>query len=95
MWWLYIKGERSLSYSSCLWLQQRSKQTAAYKKIERLYHKTVIPAIKEGLCGCVYTQLSDIENELNGLYTFDRQVCKVSHTKMLKIKTQIEQMIKK
>ncbi len=65
------------------------------KKIERLYQKTVIPAIKEGLCGCVYTQLSDIENELNGLYTFDRQVCKVPHTKMLKIKTQIEQMIKK
>lgn len=65
------------------------------KKIERLYQKTVLSGIKMGLCGCVYTQLSDIENELNGLYTFDRQICKVSQIRMLKVKEQIEQMLKK
>lgn len=65
------------------------------KKIERLYIRTVIPAIKNGLCGCVYTQLSDIENELNGLYTFDRKICKVSLSKMQEIKIQIEQEMKK
>ena len=32
---------------------------------------------KEGLCGAVYTQVSDIEEETNGLLTYDRKVCKV------------------
>ncbi len=32
---------------------------------------------KEGLCAAVYTQLSDIEEEINGLVTYDRKVEKV------------------
>ena len=32
---------------------------------------------KEGLCGAVYTQVSDVEEETNGLLTYDRKVCKV------------------
>ena len=37
----------------------------------------IIPAIGQGCCGCIYTQLSDIEEEINGLYSCDRSVCKV------------------
>ena len=37
----------------------------------------IIPGISQGVCGCIYTQLSDVENEINGLYTYDREVCKV------------------
>ena len=32
---------------------------------------------RQGLAGAVYTQLSDVEEETNGLYTYDRKVCKV------------------
>ena len=32
---------------------------------------------EQGLAGYVYTQLSDVESELNGLLTFDRRVCKL------------------
>ena len=32
---------------------------------------------EEGLCGAVYTQVSDIEEETNGLLTYDRKVRKV------------------
>ena len=39
------------------------------KKIQELQDK--------GLAGAVYTQLSDVEEETNGLYTYDRKVCKV------------------
>lgn len=46
-------------------------------KIIREYEELVLPYLKEGLCGCVYTQLSDIEEEINGFYTYDRIVCKV------------------
>ena len=42
----------------------------------------VIPGIKGGVCGCVYTQVSDVEDEINGMYTYDRQVCKVNKEKM-------------
>ena len=33
--------------------------------------------IPEGLCGGVYTQWSDIEEEVNGVYTYDREVRKI------------------
>lgn len=33
---------------------------------------------RQGLCGAVYTQVSDIEEETNGLLTYDRRVCKVT-----------------
>ena len=32
--------------------------------------------VKDGLCGAVYTQVSDIEEETNGLLTYDRCVRK-------------------
>ena len=31
----------------------------------------------KGLCASVYTQLSDVEDELNGLMTYDRRVVKL------------------
>ena len=33
----------------------------------------VIHLKEKGLCGCVYTQWSDIEDEINGIYTYDRE----------------------
>ncbi|MDE7171106.1 MAG: glycoside hydrolase family 2 [Oscillospiraceae bacterium] len=47
-------------------------------RIQALYDDMVLPSIPNGLCGCVYTQLSDVEGETNGLYTYDRAVRKVS-----------------
>lgn len=32
---------------------------------------------RQGLCGAVYTQVSDVEEEINGLYTYDRKICKI------------------
>ncbi len=42
-----------------------------------LYEKEIFPAIDNGLCGAVLTQLSDVEDETNGLLTYDRRVTKV------------------
>ena len=41
-----------------------------------MYETMVIPAIKDGLCGVIYTQVSDVEGEVNGLYSFDRKTLK-------------------
>lgn len=37
----------------------------------------VAPLKEKGLSGTVYTQLSDIEEEVNGLVTYDRKVLKL------------------
>ena len=49
----------------------------------KTFEKTLLPLIKkEGLCATVYTQLCDVEGEANGLYTYDREVCKVDKEKI-------------
>ncbi|MBQ8202565.1 MAG: glycoside hydrolase family 2 [Clostridia bacterium] len=58
--------------------------------IARMYTEMVNPAIPKGLCGVVYTQLSDVEDEINGLYTYDRQVCKVDEARMKEIMAEAE-----
>ena len=51
-----------------------------------LYDEQVIPHIeKEGLCALVYTQVSDVEDETNGLLTYDRQVLKVNEERIAKM----------
>ncbi len=43
----------------------------------RLHDEQVLPAVARGLSGTAYTQLSDVEDELNGLLTYDREVLKL------------------
>lgn len=45
--------------------------------LKKLYLNKVKPLIKKGLCACIYTQVSDVEEEINGLITYDRAVQKV------------------
>ncbi len=44
---------------------------------QRLYETQVLPAIPKGLCAAVYTQLADVEGEVNGLVTCDRKMVKL------------------
>jgi hypothetical protein len=45
--------------------------------LRSLYIDQILPVIPQGLCAAVYTQVSDVEDETNGLYSFDREVLKV------------------
>ncbi|MBQ2272473.1 MAG: glycoside hydrolase family 2 [Clostridia bacterium] len=47
-----------------------------------LYENEIVPAVKKGLCGAIYTQVSDVEDETNGLLSYDRKVLKVSPERM-------------
>ena len=40
-------------------------------------HEPLADAVRRGLAATVYTQLSDVEDELNGLLTWDREVLKI------------------
>jgi beta-galactosidase/beta-glucuronidase len=54
-----------------------------------LVEKQVIPLIDKGLCGVIYTQLSDVEIESNGIYTYDRKVLKFNPGKTKEIHRRI------
>jgi len=64
------------------------------ERIIDMYDKMVIPSIHQGLCGYIYTQVSDVEGEINGLYTFDRKVCKVNKTKILQANINLQKEYK-
>jgi beta-galactosidase/beta-glucuronidase len=53
--------------------------------VEKLYLTEILPAIDNGLCAAIYTQVSDIEDETNGILTYDRKVCKLEDKRMLAI----------
>lgn len=59
----------------------------AYKKT---FDKVIIPQIKTGLSATVYTQLTDVEDELNGLLTYDRQVQKIPAEFIRKINERVK-----
>ena len=65
----------------------RESLTEAYK---RLFTKTIIPQIKDGLSATVYTQVTDVEDELNGLLTYDREVEKVDFETLKKINERVK-----
>ena len=49
-----------------------------------------MPAIKEsGLCAAVLTQISDVEDETNGLVTYDRQTEKADAAAMAALAKEI------
>ena len=49
---------------------------------DALYENEIIPAVEKGLCGAIYTQLSDVEDETNGLVTYNRKHCKAEENRM-------------
>ena len=50
--------------------------------LKKLYNKKLLPLIAKGLSAAIYTQVSDVEEEINGLVTYDRKVVKISVEEM-------------
>ena len=59
-----------------------SEGEAYANAVEELYREQVVPCVREGLCAAVYTQVSDVEDETNGLLTYDRKKEKLSAATM-------------
>ena len=55
------------------------------KAIVKLYEKQIIPAKEKGLAASIYTQVSDVEQEVNGLLSYDRSVVKVDPKELEKM----------
>jgi len=54
-----------------------------------LYEQQIIPAKSKGLCATVYTQVTDVEDEVNGLLTYDRKVEKLPTEELLRLNRQL------
>lgn len=53
--------------------------------LEELYQKEIAPAKAQGLSAAILTQLTDVEDELNGLITYDRKAAKIAPEKIREI----------
>lgn len=62
--------DKSYGYSTA------ADRAGLQQALDRLYRQKVLPAVRRGLCAAIYTQLSDVEDEINGLVTYDRRVVK-------------------
>ena len=77
--------DKSYGYGGCETLE------ALNDALAKLYTEEIIPNAKKGLCAAIYTQVSDVEDEINGLVTYDRKVEKVDPAKMLPIAEALQQ----
>ena len=62
-------------------------------RIINAYERMVLPAIEKGLCGSIYTQVSDIEDEINGIMTYDREIIKVDEEKLRDLSQKVKNAV--
>ena len=67
----HVSLEKEVGYKKARSLEEY------YNFYKAIFLEEIKPAIKKGLCASVYTQLSDVEGEINGLVTQDRLVEKI------------------
>ncbi len=85
-------GGYSWNIKDHVWNAKRSfgyvmfSNSEALSKAYKFLHKTqIIPLIKSGLSATVYTQVSDVEFEVNGIYSYDRKILKINKDTLLEI----------
>ena len=67
-------------------LKDREALWQAYKQ---LFEREILPVIPRGLCATVYTQLTDVEDECNGILTYDRRQVKLPKDELIALNQQI------
>ncbi len=60
-----------------------------------LYENEILPLVPKGISALVYTQVSDIEDETNGLMTYDRRIVKVDRERTASLMQRLSESIEK
>ena len=63
------------------------------ESVDKLYREKVIPAARKGLCAAIITQVSDVEDEINGFLTYDRKVNKADPDAMAAIAEELRKSV--
>lgn len=61
----------------------------------KLYRESIIGNIPKGLSAAIYTQVSDVETERNGIFTYNRNQIKLREEEMLPLATEIKNLYEK
>ena len=89
---LYLKdhfyGKDKFGYR---YYKSKKSLSKAYKK---LLNKVTKNFLKKDGVGFIYTQLSDVEDELNGLYTFDREELKIDEKVLISTNKEVDNLLK-
>ena len=81
--------DKSYGYGDC------DSMDALNDVVVKLYREKVLPYVEKGLCAAIYTQVSDVEDEINGLLTYDRRVEKLRPEEMLKVAEALREAVEK
>ncbi len=79
--------EKAYGYKTCKTLQQWQDS------VDELYKTRILPAVKKGLCAAILTQDTDVEDEINGLCTYDRAVWKTDPARMRRLAEDLQNAI--
>ena len=60
------------------------------KALRKVFREELLPLAREGLCAAIYTQVSDVEDETNGLLTYDRKILKVRPEELFEFGPQLQ-----
>ena len=80
--------DKEYGYGGCKSLEEYQE------RVERVYRDEVLPCVSKGLCAAVYTQVSDVEDEVNGLMTYDRKAEKLTPERMLPVAQALQQALR-
>ncbi len=72
--------------------RQYKTQEKYIKAVEELFTIKIAKMITDGLSASIYTQVSDVEEEINGLITYDRKVQKIPTEKMKEINDKLKEV---
>ena len=87
----YAHGVTDHTYSDDVYGYRVMKTQAEYEDaVCKLYDTEVRELVTRGASAFVYTQVSDVEDEINGFYTYDRQVVKIDPDKLKKINDELK-----
>ena len=81
--------DKTYGYGGCDSLE------ALNEAVAKLYTEEIIPCIGKGLCAAIYTQVSDVEDEINGLLTYDRKVEKLRPETMLPVAKALQEALER
>ena len=85
----YKIPEHSFNLEKTYGYQKYADQPEYENAVIELF-ESLIPLVKDGLCAAIYTQVSDVEDETNGLLTFDRRERKIAPDRLKKIGAELQ-----
>ncbi len=91
--YVYKNAEHSFNKLNTYGYKIYNTQNDFVTGLRKLYEDEVLPLVEQGLCATVYTQVSDVEDETNGILTYDRKISKVEPGDFADISAKLQELI--